>query len=155
MSKFGIINGDAVGNKIKFTPEGGLAVKLINKTGAASVKGTLVTLDDGVDSAFDTLEADGFDCVGAVYDDGVADGSECWVVIQGIAEVLLQDSTAATRDYWVRTSETVAGRADATNSAPAGGTIGALEDHMTEIGHALENKSSGTDVLCKIMMHFN
>jgi len=69
--------------------------------------------------------------------------------------VLLQDGTASTRGYWVRTSTTTAGRADATNVAPPGGTVSALEEHLKEIGHCLETKGSGTDVLAKCILHFN
>lgn len=68
--------------------------------------------------------------------------------------MLLEDSTASTRGYWVKMSGT-AGRADATNAAPPGGGIPELDEHMTELGHALETKTGGTDVLCKIVMHFN
>ena len=69
--------------------------------------------------------------------------------------MLLQDGTASTRGYWVRTSTTTAGRADATNVAPPGGTVSALEEHLKEIGHCLETKGSGTDVLAKCILHFN
>lgn len=143
------------GAPAKFTPEGGLAVQLTNKTGAASVKGTLVEADDTTDNAFKVMVADDPDPIGAVYEDGIADGEPCWVVVAGIAEVLIEDGTAATRSYWAKVSDTVAGRADITNPAPAGGAIAALEDHFTEIGHCLETKGSGTDVLAKIVMHFN
>jgi hypothetical protein len=141
--------------KVTLTPEGGIAIALTNKTGSASVKGELVEASTGTDNAFEQMSADSNHPIGAVYEAGVADGSECWVVIYGRCQVLLEDGTAATRGYWVRTSENDAGRCDATNSGPAGGTIGALEAHMCEIGHCLESQGSGTDVLCYIMMHFN
>jgi hypothetical protein len=137
------------------TPEGGLAVKLTNKTGGASVKGELVEASTGTDNAFMDASADSNHPIGVVYEAGVADGSECWIVIAGIAEVLLEDSTAATRGYWARTSENDANRADCSNAAPPGGTIAALEAHACEIGHCLESQTAGTDVLCKILMHFN
>lgn len=141
--------------KVKFTPEGGVAVRLTNKTGAATVKGAIVCTEASIDNAFVLEEADGFDPFGVVYESGVADGEDAWVVVGGIAEVLLQDATASTRGYWVRTSTTTAGRADATNAAPPGGTIGALETHLKEIGHCLESKTSGTGVLAKCILHFN
>ena len=37
--------------------------------------------------------------MGIVYEAGVADGSECWVTVAGIAEVLLVDSVATTRSW--------------------------------------------------------
>ena len=141
--------------KVKLTVEGGIAVKLTNKTGAASVKGTLVIADTTTDDAFKIMPANGVMVIGAVYENGIADGSECWVVIAGIAEVLLEDSTAATRGYWARTSVNDNGRADITNAAPPGGGIPELDIHTAEIGHCIESKSAGTDVLAKIIMHFN
>jgi len=136
------------------TPEGGTAIYLTNKTGSASVKGELVEPSDGTDNAFKQASADDIAVIGAVYEDGVADGDECLIVIYGRCQVLIKDGTTSTRAYWTKTSD-VAGRADATNAAPPGGTIGALEEHMQEIGHCIESKGSGTAVLVFIMMHFN
>jgi len=144
-----------INDNFAITPEGGFACKYTNDTGAASVKGTLVDTSGSVDNGVTVEGADGLDPIGAMWSDGVANGSSVWVVIGGPAYVLLQDSTAATRGYWVRTSETAAGRADATNAAPSGGTIGALEDHMCEIGHAMESVAGGTDVLALVHLHFN
>ena len=148
-------NGLIVASKILLTPEGGLAVRLTNKTGSNSVKGTVVETHDTVDNAFDIAGADSIHPIGAVYENGIADGSECWVVVQGIAEVLLEDGTGSTRGYWVRSSITDVGRADITNAAPPGGGIPELEIHMKEMGHCIESKGSGTDVIAKIIMHFN
>jgi hypothetical protein len=73
------------------------------------------------------------------------------VVVSGIADVLLQDSTASTRGYWVRTSTTTAGRADATNADPPGLVVA----HMSEIGHCLQSQIAGTNVLARCVLHFN
>ena len=131
------------------TPEGGLALRLTNKTGAASVKGTLVEADGAVDGAFDIADADSKECCGVIYEDGIADGDECLIVISGRCQVLLKDATASTRRNWVKTSD-VAGRADATNASPA-----AAPTHFEEIGHCIESKGADTDVLAFIMLHFN
>jgi len=140
--------------KIKQTVEGGLAIRLTNKTGANSVKGSLVQTSTTVDYAFELTGVDDFAPVGVVYESGIADGSECWIVIAGIADVLLKDATASVRGNWVKTAD-ANGRADATNAAPPGGTINALEEHLREIGHCLESKGSGTDVLARCLIHFN
>lgn len=142
-------------DKVGMTPEGGVAIKLVNKSGVNSVKGRMVEASTAQDNAYDLTGAEDFQPIGVEYESGVADGSECWVVIYGIAEVLLEDGTASTHGYWVKTSDTQAGRADASNAAPPGGTVTALEEHMREVGHCLEDKTSGTDVLAKIVMHFN
>lgn len=143
-------------NTMAITDDGGVAFKFVNKTGAASVKGTVLEIydDTAVDNAVDICAADAIDYMGVMYSAGVADGSEVWVVTEGKAYVLLKDSTAATRDYWVVMSDT-AGRADATNAAPPGGTVQALEAHMGEMGHALENVTAGTDELALIVLHKN
>ncbi len=137
------------------TLEGGRAIKLTNKTGVASVKGIVVKPSSSTDYAVDVCDADGVDPIGVVYEDGIADGSEVWVVISGIAEVLLEDSTATTRGYWARTSITQAGRADITAALPPEGTIQALENHFSEIGHSIQSVTAGTDKLARIVMHIN
>jgi len=114
--------------RVKFTTEGGLAIQLINKTGAASVRGTLVEADTTTDLAFKVNDADGHHPIGAVYEAGVADAALCWVVIYGKCQVLLKDTTASTRGYWVKSSD-AAGRADATN---------ADDDTRNEAGQQLE-----------------
>ena len=144
--------------KVKHTDIGGLAVKMTNRTGAVSEAGRLVEASSSYDSAVDIVAANGVDCIGAFLDSGVADGSEAWIVIAGICDVLLEDNTGTTRDYWVKVSDTEAGYADGTNSAPPGGTITNIQDHFSEIGHALQNISAGgvgTHQLARIILHFN
>lgn len=139
----------------KLTELGGVAIKMINKTGTGSIKGTIVHQSSTFENSFNIESANGLDPIGIVYEDGVADGQECFIVAAGVAEVLLQDSTTATKGYWVKVSDTQAGRADATNISPPGGTIAAIEDHFSEIGHCREDKIAGVDVLAKIAVHFN
>jgi hypothetical protein len=141
---------DPTAPKVKFTPEGGLAVLVTNKTGSDTVKGTLVDASTATDNAFSLTEADDADIIGIVYEDGIADGEEAWVVIAGIADVLLKDSTAATRGNWVMSSDTI-GRADATASAPPG----LAAAHFQEIGHCVQSAGAGTDVLARCILHFN
>jgi hypothetical protein len=145
----------STGSPARFTPEGGMARVYINKTGAPSVRGTIVETSDSVDNAVDIIGADEPHPIGVMEHDGIPDGSLCWVVVGGPAYVLLKDSTTATRGYWVRSSDTDAGRADATNASPPGGTVNAIEGHFREIGHAMETVGSGTDVLALIHLHFN
>lgn len=141
-------------NMVGISELGGLAVKLNNGSGANSVKGTLVEADVNADDSFDIVDADGNHAIGVVYDDGIADGSECWVIIYGIADVLLKDTLASTHGNWVYISD-VAGRADATIAAPPGGGVPELDNHMQEIGHCLETKAGNTDVLARVCLHFN
>lgn len=132
------------------TPEGGFAVPRINKTGAASIKGTIVEESMTTDGAFAVADANSDEPIGIVYQDGIADGALCLIIVTGTAEVLLKDTTAATRHNWVKTSN-VTGRADATTTTPPG----ASPDHWQEIGHAAQDAGAGTDVLCLCTLHFN
>lgn len=132
---------------IKFTSEGGLAIKLLNKTGAPSVKGTVVSASTGTDEAF-MAQADEVSAIGVVYDNGVADAALCWVVIRGIAQVLLKDTTAATKGYFVYCSATD-GRAE-TKAAPADDA-----EHFKQVGSCIEDKTQGTSVLTKCVLSFN
>lgn len=139
------------------TAEGGIAVPMINDTGAASVKGQLVRASPTLDGAFVTSTVVAgppvgqYEVIGAVYEPGVANGLPCYVVIYGIADVLMQDGQAATRGYWVRGSTTVNGRAVMSAAPP----VGSSDNHFQEVGHALQSVAAGVNVLTRIMMHLN
>lgn len=126
-------------------------IPYINKTGVASVKGTLVMFDTANDYSFvlNTAGATGDEPIGVVYENGIDDGNYCRVIVAGSALVLLQDTTASTRGNWMKNSDTVAGRVDATNASPI------PAQHWREIGHCCESQSAGTDVLAEGMLHFN
>lgn len=141
-------------DNIRFTPEGGVARLFVNQLGGASVKGTVVVASTAVENGVGLPPADSAMPIGIIYENGIPEGSLVWVVIYGAADVLLEDATAGTKGNWVFTSDAI-GRADATLNAPPGGGIPELDQHMQEIGHCLEDKDSGTDVLCRIAVHFN
>jgi hypothetical protein len=150
VEKFAVnYDGSIQSPAFKTTTEGGQAIRLVNKTATASVKGTVVSVSDTTDNAFRTNPTDGDMPIGVVYEDGIADGSDCWVVISGKAQVLLVNSVATTRSYVAYSSATVAGRIDTSASAPA------AAQHFREIGHTLETKTAGTNVLVLCIVHFN
>lgn len=137
----------------KFTPEGGLAVKLTNKTGAESIKGYCVTANDGQNNSVKLVPVGEPDCIGVFYDSGVADGAEAWVVISGIAQVYFWGET--TRGYLARTglaadTGEVAGQAlsEAIPTSPFG-----VDKHFCEIGHCLESRIG--EGLARVVLHFN
>ena len=142
-----------VKNNAGWTPVGGLYVRMQNKTGSASVKGTLVTT--GSESmSFVAVTGGVPNCMGIVYDAGVADGSVCRVVVAGIAQVLFKDGEAPVVGYWCGNSVDTAGRAEAKESLPDNSGAG-VTLHNREIGHILETKEAGTDVLARVVLHFN
>lgn len=134
------------------TGERGLQTRIINRTGSASVKGSLVmTCHDYDDSV--SLEDEGFDAIGVIAESGIPDGSPVWVWKNGsICQVLLRKGYTATRGYLAIASGSAPGRAEfiaVPSSNPVQG------EHFKEIGHAYESKGSGTDVLVKCDIHFN
>jgi len=136
-----------VGNSyFKITPEGGFAVRLTNKTGAPSVKGQIVSHKGTVANAFGLTAVDATHCLGVVYESGVADAAECWVVVSGIAQVLMKN--AATMGHICRiplnTDEGMAAgyAMDAEQSSSAS---------VYKIGDVLE--TAAAEVLCKVLLH--
>lgn len=139
--------------KIAVTDDGGLAIKLTNKTGAASIKGYIVTPDLSVDNAVRLATIDGANGTGVFIESDIADGDEAWVVVAGIADVYY--SNAPTRGYLARTGLTadtgeVAGQAisEAYPVSPF-----TTDKHFCEIGHCLETKAEAG--LAKTILHFN
>lgn len=132
---------------VKFTEEGGLAVLMINKTGSDSVKGTIVAASTGTDSAFELAGAGSPKAIGIVYESGIADAANCWVVVSGIAEVLMQDSVATTHGNYALTSASAAGRAVSSSTYPTA-TV------EQGIGHIILSTAGGTNVLTKVILQF-
>lgn len=128
-------------------------VLLTNKTGAPSVRGSIVSCSTLHDLSF-ILQTNEFDAIGVVSENGIADGELCYVIVNGIADVLLENGTASVRGNWVHAA-TTDGRADASLSQPSGGGFENASEHFKEIGHCLESKIAGTNVLAKCIVHFN
>ena len=129
---------------------GGFYIKLINKTGVASIKGTVVCHGASADLGFDVAAAGSYDPVGVVLDDGVPDGGYCRVIVKGMAQILLVNSVGITRGDWIRLSATVDGRIDSSASPP-----GASVTHWAECGHGAETVTGGTNKLAWCDVHFN
>jgi len=128
------------------TIEGGYTVRLLNKTGLQSVKGSVVEASPASNNAFQ-LQSTRLEAIGIVYEDGIDDGFLCRVVVAGIAEVLLEDGVNVKRGDWLGCSS-IKGRAyhDLTFPPP---------EHFREIGHSIQSVNAGTNVLVKAVIHFN
>lgn len=81
VSKFSIIEN------VLITPEGGVAHKYRNGTGSVSVKGTVVHIIG--DNTVDGIIVDVPDPIGVIYESGISNNSEMWVVTEGKAECLV------------------------------------------------------------------
>lgn len=141
-------------SNITFTPDGGIAMSMINKTGTTSVKGKIAQVDTGVDNAFDLVAVGGADPIGIIYGDDngnqVADGISCWIVFGGKAYILFQAAT--TRHHMARV--TVSGD---DNNAPGLAISEAVptspfstDKHFQEVGHVTETIGSAGLALCVI-----
>jgi hypothetical protein len=143
------IGNSAVGEDSE-TGERGHLVKMVNGTGSASVKGSVVACSTTNDKQF-VLEANEFDAFGVVAESGIANGSECWLWVAGsTAQVLWKDGESSTRGYLALCADTD-GRAlnvAVPNSNPV------VAEHFKEIGHPQESKTAGTDVLVLCTLHF-
>jgi hypothetical protein len=132
------------------TTIGGFAIKMTNKTGVASVAGKVVECGGAVDDAVALSVAGGDHSIGVFLDSGIADGSEAWIVVGGVADVLYEDGESSTRDQWVFMSGT-AGFAQDQAATP-----GHAADHWKEIGHCCETVTYvDTPILARCILHFN
>jgi hypothetical protein len=84
---------------VKDTVDGGKAVKLINKTGAASIKGTIVSVS--ATTAFGVTETPvaATTNIGVIAESGIADGAEVWVTTEGKALVAFHDNIGVMGNY--------------------------------------------------------
>lgn len=139
------------GDTVKLTDDGGVAVKLTNKTGANSVKGTAVAASTTTANAVELPGVTAYDIIGFMYEDGVADSSECWVVTTGIVEALVEDSTAVSLGDLMIAGDTTSGRVEAEATIPPPTTA----EHFREVGHALTSTTAGTDNTILMTIHFN
>lgn len=133
------------------TPEGGFAVLMINRTGTASQKGRVVMASTDNNNSVVYASAGSNMPVGVMYNSSVANGSVCWIVVGGLAEVLMEDNVSAVGGYWLGVSTSEAGYAETASAPPT-----AL--HWNEIGHCTQSKTAtgaGTHVLSRAILHFN
>lgn len=111
---------------------GGHAIKLTNKTGSNTVAGQIVEASTTTDSAFGAIAASDTHPIGVVLDAGIADGSEAWVVVSGIADVLI-DSGGCTHGDRLITSAT-AGSA-LVNNTPT------TAQYLQVVGHSIKSRT--------------
>lgn len=142
----GIESGGYQTAKCKMTPEGGFAVRLTNKTGAASIRGTIVGVKAAVGNAFDLTAIDANYNLGVVDESGVADGAECWVVVSGIASVLMKNAATLGQQCRIPLNTDTGEVAGYAMAADQGATAS-----VYKIGDILETKAA--DTLCKVLLH--
>ena len=135
----------SVKEKAGMSAIGGHLIKLTNKTGANSVAGQLVQTDTTTNDAVNLSGVNSDDTIGIILNSGVSDGSKMWIVVSGIADVLM-DAVGSVRG-------------DRIITAPVGGFAtpwnvgGAVATHFQEIGHCIESRVGAG--LARCVLHFN
>jgi hypothetical protein len=125
------------------TSQGGFATLLTNNTGTTTVKGQIVHASGTL--GFNTALVNDEMPIGIVLDAGVANGSKAWIVVGGVAEVLI-DAGGCTVGDWVGTGAT----AGSANGDP---TVPVAAQHFQEVGHPLETRVGAG--LARCIIHFN
>ncbi len=126
-------DGEVLSPDWKFTPEGGLAVRMMAHE--ALYAGELVRVATGHTANVQKTPISTYGTIGVVYEDA-AIYTDVWVVVSGMAYVLAKDATDGIAGVYFVISNT-AGRADTKNGT-------ALDENL---GRVLEDVADGTDVL--------
>lgn len=134
-------------DKIRFTAEGGLAVLLTNGTGSPSTKGLVLSTSTSTNNAVITTAASAINSIGVFYESGIPNGNEAWIVVDGIADVLLESTQDGVRGRWVGVSNE-AGRVFTITDPVAPGF------HNQELGHSIQTQTTPGGLM-RIVMHHN
>jgi len=130
------------------TGERGAQLKV--QVSEAVVKGELLHPSPTVDLKYSKQTVE-YDVTCVAYEAGDAD-DWIWAWTTGAScQMLYKDSTAATRAF-VAIADAVDGRASDIDIATIGGNP-SIDTHFKEVGHVMENKTAGTNVL--VMVHFH
>lgn len=128
-------------------------IRLINKTGAPSVKGEVVSPHRTVDNAVRKIVINEPDPIGVFLHSGVPDGEMASIVVSGIADVYFIGNAVRghlARGFITGEASYVIGQAlsEAVPAPPF-----ANERHFYELGHCLESHTGAG--LAKCNLHFN
>ena len=134
------------------TGERGFLVRVINNTGETSVKGKLVSASPDLGGTV-ILQNNEFDAFGVIQESGISNLSQMWIWVNGsICKVMFENGIAPVAGNVAICSD-VDGRADQFSNPGTG--LPGVEIHFKEVGHVMESKDSGQDVLALVMTHYN
>lgn len=140
----GQIMRSTVALQVKMTAAGGMAIAMTNASGSSLPKGTIVMASTS-DNSFTVSTSDCEVALGALAEDCSA-GATGWVIVSGIAEVLVKDGQTAAAGSWAGCSDS-AGKAYFVAGSPG------LTQHDREIGHCIQTVMAGTGVMAKVVLH--
>lgn len=142
-------NGDQ--KQAMLTPEGGIAVWVINKTGAKSIKGYMCEPSATTDRAIKYCDPGDADPCGVVYDE-VEDGALMRLVVSGLAEVYYRGDV--TRGTFARVATAAeGGNGGQVVNEPLPSPPLANDKHFQECGHPIESRVGAG--LALTFLHFN
>lgn len=143
-----------IGNaNTRLTPEGGLAIRMINKTGANSIKGSVLEVSLTTDNGVKLIDIDDIDPIGIIYDNNIPDGELVWVVVSGLAEVLYSTPVALGTISRCPAGGDASGTIGEAINEPLPAPPFATDKHFQEIGHPIE--AIGSPGLALTDLHFN
>jgi len=141
------------GGKVGWTVEGAEVIRMINDTGAPSIKGNVVKISDSnVDRGVSLGESSCQRVIGLFYEDVIPNGGEIWVAINGRCQVLLKDETVGTKGWLIRISDTM-GRVECYAATLPGEGDKKLDNYLTTLGYCLDNVKGGKNQYCYVMFH--
>ena len=143
--------GHLIPGTIANTSEGGLVILVHKLPVSITRRGLVCRASTNIPLSWEISQASERSMLGVIYEDD-ENPDLTWVVISGIAQVLLQDGTAAAPGNWVKTSDSQPGRANATTVTPPDGTMPKISERLRELGYCLESKTAGIDVLCSCLV---
>ena len=142
-----------ISENVGISSDGGYCVRMVNKTGGASVEGTVVNIGGGVTKGVTKIAVNVPDPIGVIIESGIADGSPVWVAVSGLAKVLFIGNTTVghfARGFITGDAGYITGYAlsEAVPTAPF-----ATDKHFYEIGHVAEARTGAG--LALVNLHFN
>lgn len=134
---------------VQFTPEGGVAVFMLNMTGATLLKGRVVKADPTGTQRVQLVAVNDDMPFGVVYND-IPTGQSGLIVFTGIVDVW-EDGTTGINvppGYIIHVSATTPGTVVSSAVLPA------VVQHNREVGHTIGSKGAAAG-LVRCIIHFN
>ena len=130
----------------KMTALGGFAILLINQSGGNTVQGNIVEANPAIPGSVVLSVLGSLNPIGVFLDTGIPNGTPAWVVVSGLAIVLIDGAACVAGDRIVTSGAGVPGLGTP-NNAPA------VAVHFQEVGHCVVG-SGGAPGPATLVLHF-
>jgi len=125
--------------------------RVINKTGAPSIKGYVVKPSAITDNAVEYTAPGNANPIGVIYEDNIPDGEYMYIAVSSIAEVYYRASVTRGNIARVATAGEAGNGAQLVNEILSPPFVD--EKHFQECGHPIESRTGAG--LAKTVLHFN